>query len=605
MFSRRLVHFDGALALLGVVSALPDLPDDECNDDNCALRLLQIPNLIQAKQPVPATSTSGVYLSNKASMAFKWTAVPTSLRRIKRKLREPFEGKENPFGHLGSVDDVAAWLKTFIENDKPFGDLGNKDVLVPWPEQDDDQLGHGGWVAYSRRQLCHITAKSFFGAETPGYNSGLRRLMKMCPRKGDFRKAFASLLAACSADPTLANGGQGPILLTAKANVAPSVQEVKDKATAESVQMSSAGLRVCDYDTGAGPLENVDPVPAEGCQPRPYDAPGVDFMIGGLKGQATQDISASWFGGYLFDAGACGLGGGQDERLSVYFPEVTVLAYFLSQSHPFPQLRQPARFLGARNFFKTLDGTARFDSSMELVDVPLDNDLVEVPLAGATYKISSSRPFVVFMSESQAFFEESMVNLHLARRNRLPAQRDMGTGKWSFEKQVRAWYRSMALTSYDEDVQPALTSLVSSLGAGPWLAGLWWGDSQLGFLAVWLGQALAATTWNAPLPLDYYIYSDFTENPGNQCYVLPGAACEECIRRCADPDPPKSAYWMPDNAYFQWRPCVPDKSVCGAKGISDIVAAYGSGSVMDLWQAIESKVKDGPISSNVFDILLS
>lgn len=40
---------------------------------------------------------------------------------------------------------------------------------------------------------------------------------------------------------------------------------------------------------------------------------------------------------------------------------------------------------------------------------------------------------------------------------------------------------------------------------------------------------------------DYYIYSDFTENPGNQCYVLPGAACEECIRRCADPDPPKSA----------------------------------------------------------------
>ena len=50
-----------------------------------------------------------------------------------------------------------------------------------------------------------------------------------------------------------------------------------------------------------------------------------------------------------------------------------------------------------------------------------------------------TRPFVVFMSESQAFFEESMVNLHLARRNRLPAQRDMGTGKWSFEKQALGW----------------------------------------------------------------------------------------------------------------------------------------------------------------------
>eukprot|EP00438_Fugacium_kawagutii_P010673 Skav207418 [mRNA] locus=scaffold646:194027:196192:- [translate_table: standard] len=308
--------------------------------------------------------------------------------------REPFEGaqKLNPFGHLGSVSDVAVWLKNFI-TDKPFGDLGGKDVLIPWPEEDDDQLGHGGWVAYSRRQVCHITANSFFGAKTPGYNSGLRQLMEMCPGEGDFRKAFATMLAACYADPTLANGGQGPILLTAKAKTAPSVQDVKDKATAESVQMTSAGLRVCDYDTGAGPapFDSVEPVPADGCQARPYDAPGVDFMIGGLKGQATQDISASWFGGYLFAAGACGLGGGQDERLSVYFPEVTVLAYFLSQSQPYPQLRQPAWFLGARNFFKTLDGTARFDGPMELADVPLDDDLVEVPLMGHSYNISSSR----------------------------------------------------------------------------------------------------------------------------------------------------------------------------------------------------------------------
>ena len=45
------------------------------------------------------------------------------------------------------------------------------------------------------------------------------------------------------------------------------------------------------------------------------------------------------------------------------------------------------------------------------------------------------RPFVFFMSESQAFFDETQVNLHLARRNRLPAQRDMG-GKWAFEKQA-------------------------------------------------------------------------------------------------------------------------------------------------------------------------
>lgn len=298
----------------------------------------------------------------------------------------PFNTSE-PFGSFGSVEQVATWLKGFL-SEMPFGVDG---VMLPWPSEDDDQLGHGGWVAYSRRQVCHITAKAFFGSKTPGYNSGLRRLMQMCPSEGDFRKAFATLLAACYADPGLANGGQGPILLAAKAKVAPSVQEVREKAKDEAVPMSSAGLRVCDYDTGAGPFKDVEPVPSKGCQPRPDDAPGVDFMIGGLKGQATQDISASWFGGYLFYAKDCGLGGGQDERLSVYFPEVTVLAYFLSESRPFPQVRQPVWILGARNFFSTLDGTARFDSSMEMADIPLDQDLVEIPLAGETYQISSSR----------------------------------------------------------------------------------------------------------------------------------------------------------------------------------------------------------------------
>ena len=150
-----------------------------------------------------------------------------------------------------------------------------------------------------------------------------------------------------------------------------------------------------------------------------------------------QDISASWFGGYLFDAKACGLGGGQDERLSVYFPEVTILAYFLSQSDKYPQLRQPAWFLGARNFFKNLDGTARFDSPMVLAEVPLKSDLVDVSVADHLFEISSSRPVVVFMSESQGLVDDySTRELQLARLNRLQAQREMGTGQFAFEKQA-------------------------------------------------------------------------------------------------------------------------------------------------------------------------
>ena len=171
--------------------------------------------------------------------------------------------------------------------------------------------------------------------------------MDMCTGACDFRASFATLLAACAADETLADGKQGPMILVAKAGVAPAVADVR--ALAENVKLEPSGLRMCDYDADAGEFANVESVPSSGCLPRSASAPGVDFMTGGLEGQVTQDISASWFGGYLFDAKACGLGGGQDERLSVYFPEVTVLAYFLSRSSPYPQVRQPVWFLGTRN----------------------------------------------------------------------------------------------------------------------------------------------------------------------------------------------------------------------------------------------------------------
>ncbi|CAE7847487.1 unnamed protein product [Symbiodinium microadriaticum] len=529
----------------------------------------------------------GAYVSNKEAKAFYWRLQMRPVREgeMQAMLGASFEnGWPNPFGK--SAEDVASWLWNDLLASNPFGNYG---VLVPWPEEDDDQLGHGGWVAYSRRQVCYITAKSFFGGTLWNYDSGLFRLMEMCQGACDFRASFATLLAACSADETLADGKQGPMILTAKANAAPEVSDVR--ALAENVILESSGLRICDYDAGAGDISNAETVPESGCVPRTASNPGVDFMTGGLEGQVTQDISASWFGGYLFDAKACGLGGGQDERLSVYFPEVTVLAYFLSRSMPYPQVRQPVWFLGARNFFKNLDGTARFDSPLVLSDLPVDDrDLETITLEGASYQIDRSRPVVVFMSESQGFFKETKHNLALARTNRLLGQRDMSTGKFAFEKQVRAWYRSMALDSYDEAIRPIFKKLSRSLGAGPWLAGLWWGDSQLGFLAAWLGQALAAHTWGQPLPLDYYLYADFTENPGNMCYLLPGEACEKCLETCQNPDPPASAYWMPDEAYFNGRPCVPDKSICGREGFDDVVGAFLGRSVAEAWREIEYKV---------------
>jgi len=556
------------------------------------------PTLVAPGTAVPARQgTSGVYLSNRNSTAYTWTAGHQNFVDM---LRLPFQGGwSNPFGL--SVRRVARWLRDDLLASSPFDGVG---VLVPGPESGGDQLGDGGWVTYSRRQVCYITAKAYFGSTTPGYDSGLARLMNMCKHGGDFRVAFASLLAACAADPTLKNGGQGPMLVVAKAEAAPSVDAVRQAAV--EAPLSDAGLRVCEYDTGST-MDSVEQVPHAGCVPRSATKPGKDFMTGGLKGQATQDISAAWFGGYLFDAHACGLGGGQDERLSVYFPEVTVLAYFLSSSHPFPQLRQPVWVLGARNFFTGLDGTARFDRPLELAPVPMDSDLVNVEVAGSTHAISSSRPFLVFMSESQGYFGESREEMQQARTNRLPLERDMGHGKFAFEKQVRAWYRSVALTSYAQEVQPALKALVSSIGAGPWLAGLWFGDSQLGILAMWLGQAIAAPTWGTgqqPLPLDYYIYSDFTENPGNQCFVLAKDACAECMSRCESPSPKRSSFWLPETAYMDGEPCVTTASLCGTHGLQDIIAAFKTRTAAELWSEMEAKLADGSVDETVFDELL-
>lgn len=499
------------------------------------------------------------------------------------------------------MQSVASWLKDDLLSADPFGGFG---VLVPWPSEGGDQLGDGNWVGYSRRQVCYITAKNLMGSTPVGYDSGLNRLMSMCAVKGesDYIEAFVMLLAACAADPTLANGNQGPLLLVAKAGAAPSVESVR--SAAEHVNLSGAGLRVCNYDTNATSLLGISPVPNAGCEPRNSSAPGRDFVTGGLAGQATQDISAAWFGGYLFEAHACDLGGGQDERLSIYFPEITVLAFFLSEGNPFPQMRQPAWVLGARNFFTGLDGTARFDSPLRMADVPLYDDLVEVVVAGSMYNISSSRPVVIFMSENQGYLgKDSSPTIPQARRNKLMLQRDMTNGKYAFEKQVRAWYRSVALTSYSTDVRPALKMLVSSIGAGPWLAGLWWGDSQLGFLAMLIGQAIAAPTWGKPLPLDYYIYSDFTENPGNQCFVYSNATCNACMQRCESPPPQKEDYYLPEAAYMPGgKACVTSAVDCGTKGLEDVVAAYGSGTALALWNAIEQKA-GGSVERTVFDML--
>eukprot|EP00966_Prymnesium_polylepis_P152953 3533535-Prymnesium_polylepis.1 len=224
------------------------------------------------------------------------------------------------------------------------------------------------------------------------------------------------------------------------------------------------------------------------------------------------------------------------------------LVFFLSQSQPspgkgeHPQLCVPLFVLGARSVFTGLDGTARFSlAAVPDPQLPLHSDLVRVELDGELHDVSDSQPFLAFQSHNQGFlgFPEYAEDLQLARRNRHPDQRVAdSTSRFAFERQVQSWYTGASLTSYHPAVRRTLQQVVTSVGSGPWMAGLWFGDSQLGFLAAWIGHALAQATWRdspaasgaastdaAALPLDYYLYSMFTVDPANQCFVLPEAEC--------------------------------------------------------------------------------
>ncbi|CAE7551379.1 unnamed protein product, partial [Symbiodinium microadriaticum] len=79
--------------------------------------------------------------------------------------------------------------------------------------------------------------------------------------------------------------------------------------------------------------------------------------------------------------------------------------------------------------------------------------------------------------------------------------------------------------NYHEAVSQTFAAVVKRIGTGPWGGGLWQGDCQQYFLAVWL-----ATSMLPAMELDYYIYDHFCENAGHQCFVLEKGLCEKCIQ---------------------------------------------------------------------------
>jgi len=571
-------------------------------------------------------AAGGLAITNVENIkTFKWTAP-------KRKVSEAFE---DAFGggisFWNTVFDeatvktpvtktsVVRWVEDeLLGGPDPFAEMGG--VPVPWDvpttwRPPGDQLLPDQYIGYSRRQLCFIVAKSLIGSNTKSYNNGLMRFLHhsgeggCLPRSDGFGRAFWALLATCSVDPTLENGGQGPMLIVVK-GAHGAVPEDNLKAASRAFNLTLAKLRVC-YDGGSMHSTGVPGVPGDWC------SPGVDFMSersGPL--QAVQVMTQSMLGGKLFGV-SCGLGGGQSERLAFHMPEMTALTFFLSQSDwSDPQVRTPVAVLGARLILSGLDGSFRSAEYSLNGKVALTSDLVKVSLRGHDIQVSSSKPVLAFSADtmnSLGFNTLNWQDQQTARLNRLGKQREV-RGHLSFRHHVLMWYRGVALTSYPVEVRPVLQALVKSIGVGPWSAGFSFGDSALSFMAMWIGHASAAGTWGpeggAPF-LDYFIYSAFVENPSNQCLVHSYANCEACIERCNQAQPAANGYWLPESAYLTWdhsNPCLTGKkNECPLHGFETIWWNWKEKYAGLLWEMVEYmlwKNRHEPQTS-VFDHLMN
>ncbi|CAK9084108.1 Hypothetical protein SCF082_LOCUS39907 [Durusdinium trenchii] len=478
---------------------------------------------------------------------------------------------------------------------------GEGSISIPWTQGNASRLApleQKQYIAYSRRQVCYIVAKSLIGSESGPHKNALKSFLSKpgpgscLPRKDGYGRAFWTLLAACSRDPTLAHGAEGPKVVVARGSqVIPPDDLLKDATNA--YPLSDAKLRVCRYDDGGGgsALAGVPTVPPSRCKAKSGKR-GLDFMTSdGPQGQAMQVMTQKTVGGHIYGV-TCSIGGGQSEHVAVYMPEATALSLFLTNEES-PQVPTPAWIVGARPILDIEDATLSSNATLQpLKGVRFTSDLVDVQIVSSKFKVSGSKPIVAFSGETEDLLGMSLSpdDVHLARTNRLGKQRDTTGGPLSFNRKVVQYYRGMALESQHPDVWPMLKTVVKSIGIGPWGAGLSFGDSSLSFFAIWIGHAAAAGTWGGSAPeLDYYTYSSFLENPSNQCLVHSWGNCKKCIKEC-NSRKPSQAYWLPKQAYMTWdtgNPCLTGTwKECSVNGIEHIYWNWKNKSGGHLWNTV-------------------
>jgi hypothetical protein len=451
------------------------------------------------------------------------------------------------------LTQVAAFARELLESD-PFK-TGDK---VPYLDLRSSG-NRGGAIAVTQRQLAFLVVNILMGNEIPagdGLSAALQHCGSSLPGRSGILLSLLSFLAVLSQE--LAPGSQGTTLVAA-------TPRDRDGSWKDLLANSSLEAPVVCVHTDNGP-----------------DCGLKDFMSGGTPFQALTDIAGGSVGG---GAQLCTTADSQDESLVQFYSEVLAFSFFVdSTSSATWMLPVPWALLGARRYLREITGQSTTsgpfrDSCGEVhehdwLNEDISSKTVNVPLGTSTAVLAASA-FVAVASNCSRCLAGDQCDMPALVNNRCQTQRQ------HLDSDVELWYQAYRPNMYHSVVQEAFRSTVQRIGSGPWGAGVWYGDSQLSFLTVWLATSLLGGT-----TLDYYVYDHFCENPGNQCFVLGAEDCASCLKRSRS-NTGVEAFW------------------CGTLGAKDMVAQFQGKSAEALYQALASKVLSsakGP-PKQVFDLL--
>jgi len=433
------------------------------------------------------------------------------------------------------LSELADFARDLLTSD-PFG---TGDAV---PYVDFNMLGEGKVVAITQRQLAFLVVNSLLG-NTAGAQNGLNGLLRRCKGLAGHLYSLLSFLAILARE--LGGGKQGSLLAVATPRAVTDEwkERLSDHMLVEpTLCLDSAGIPSCAL---------------------------ADFMAGGTRLQAVTDIAGANVGG---GAGLCELANTQEESLVQFYSEVIAFSFFAGGD--LGLLPVPLVLLGARRYLNEITGQSFASyggrcgriTSKNWLNENIGKDSVWVQIGDTGGSMATSSFMAVASSCTSCLNQCTQQNM---------ANNNCDVQRRHLDGDIGLWYQAYEASMYASPVRDAFRSIVRRIGTGPWGAGEWYGDSQQSFLAIWL-----ATTLLGGPSLDYYAYSHFCENPGNQCFILGGDSCRRCVK-----DSLNTILW---------------DTHCGHKGVADVIQQFRGRPAAHLHKALGAV---GTPPGQVFDLL--